>query len=860
MHDLSAVTLRLPNRGQSKIIAVFSYRYDAGLVPALIQNISPFVHGYVSLDDRKSDAVMSDEPSRRNALHKKARDMGADWILAVDPDERFEYSIADRIQSMTSRRDQNVIWKFNLREMFSPNKYRTDGRWGHKSQIRLYPASATLIPLEKSLHGLWISSKDGYSIRDSALNLYHLRHASLERSQHRRDTYAAADPERRFNPIGYDYLSDMRGAIMKTIPPERMFFPPHIENHELWAAPSINSIGLPVEDPVPVKLNFIRSSQVDQGSDAAAHVAHDLTRQFPKDSDLKSVAACLADKARRPGDALMLLDEDKNTGRFSGLLDELTTARALSMTIGQGSFETLAENHPTRKSGSVYFRRMLEDIGFDEDSGNVEDPLWRRWVEGPVAIHEGSQNGNGPLAVIIPGYQAQPSLAPAVESIRSQSQDVEIVVVNSGGGNVREVLKEHLHHIRLVDVESRLFVGAARNIGIGACRSKFISFLAGDCVALPGWVEGRLQKHKAGALMVSTAVVPSNPNSMVGMLVNLLVFPRRSPALNEDEVIHFGISYHRSVFWQVGYFATGMRVGEDSEFNARAKILAMPVWTPEVVARHEDPKSILSLLVQIYGRARRQAPHIRPRQKTNSGRDNKWIIAATERKAIWKRHDTYLKQYALSALRRRFLNFYIWLGLGAFKLGLRKEEAVLAKAESLARNAQNGKADDPGGALGLMREAVVLAPQIWNYPFILGNAILRTERRDTAVIAEAVGYWLQTMSLKPTAHQPLARIAKVMNRRGNATRALELIEVAAHRAPNLAKTHKLLAEVALDARLHDIALLHGQIALSVNPADAETHTILAKVHRRSGRLKQANRRRVMARRLLAYEEIRFDGN
>ena len=47
------------------IVAVFSYRFDTALLPALIANITPMVHGFVSYDDRRSDAALSEEPGRR---------------------------------------------------------------------------------------------------------------------------------------------------------------------------------------------------------------------------------------------------------------------------------------------------------------------------------------------------------------------------------------------------------------------------------------------------------------------------------------------------------------------------------------------------------------------------------------------------------------------------------------------------------------------------------------------------------------------------------------------------------------------------------------------------------------------------
>ena len=231
---------------------------------------------------------------------------------------------------------------------------------------------------------------------------------------------------------------------------------------------------------------------------------------------------------------------------------------------------------------------------------SAQDVSWRRWLKGPATLHEGPRNGKGPLSVIITGYQAQSGLARAVSSIRSQSDDVEIVVVNSGSGTVRDVLSDHLAHIRLIEIDERLFVGAARNVGISASHGRYVAFLAGDCIALPAWVTGRIEKHDAGALMVSAAVVPTRPNTFVGALVAGLVFPRRAPELDEDEALHYSRSFHRSVFTEAGYFAPGLRIGEDTEFNKRADRLAPTVWAPDVVVRHDDKRSLVVLLLDIF--------------------------------------------------------------------------------------------------------------------------------------------------------------------------------------------------------------------------------------------------------------------
>ncbi|MDH3265032.1 MAG: hypothetical protein OEM24_13675, partial [Paracoccaceae bacterium] len=138
---LESRVLRPPGRGEPMVVAVFSYRYDAHLVPAFLQNTAPAVHGYVAWDDRAGDSALTSEPARRMALLAEARRLGARWILAADPDERFEDRLAARMPEMLAMGEGN-LWTFALREMFAPDAYRVDGVWGGKRLMRLFPARA----------------------------------------------------------------------------------------------------------------------------------------------------------------------------------------------------------------------------------------------------------------------------------------------------------------------------------------------------------------------------------------------------------------------------------------------------------------------------------------------------------------------------------------------------------------------------------------------------------------------------------------------------------------------------------------------------------------------------------------------
>src|SRR5260221_3261983 len=119
------------------VLGVFSFRHDAHLVPGLIENISPMVDGWISCDDRSSDGPFCDEHLRRRALLDAAVDHGAGWVLAVDPAERIESALADRIPDLI-RADGLVAYELRLRAMFSQSGYRVDGGWDLLGARRLF--------------------------------------------------------------------------------------------------------------------------------------------------------------------------------------------------------------------------------------------------------------------------------------------------------------------------------------------------------------------------------------------------------------------------------------------------------------------------------------------------------------------------------------------------------------------------------------------------------------------------------------------------------------------------------------------------------------------------------------------------
>lgn len=216
-----------------RTLAVFSFRYDANLVPAMLANIEPIVDGWVCYDDRSGEGVFSNEVRRRSLLLHAARDLGAHWALAIDPDERFEAPLADAMPALVSK-DEPLCYTFPLREMYGERHYRVDGLWGQKRQARLLPLRHGLAAPAGELHLPWSYFIPDHQLVNTDYNLYHLKMITRARRQARAALYNHLDPERRMQPFGYDYLADDTGAQFDIVPEGKHYHPPHIEDGALW--------------------------------------------------------------------------------------------------------------------------------------------------------------------------------------------------------------------------------------------------------------------------------------------------------------------------------------------------------------------------------------------------------------------------------------------------------------------------------------------------------------------------------------------------------------------------------------------------------------------------------------------------
>lgn len=251
------------------------------------------------------------------------------------------------------------------------------------------------------------------------------------------------------------------------------------------------------------------------------------------------------------------------------------------------------------------------------------------------------------LACVVLSLGADPAAIDAIRSLRSQSNTPELVLVNSGGGDLAGMLQAAELEVPVVNRSERLLPGAARNDGIAATRAPYVAFLAADCQAEPGWVEGRLRAHRAGASAVASAMSGARASSLPARAAHLFLHHRRLPDTPEGLRLLYGLSYERSLFARFGSFREDLRTGEDTEFNSRLSGQVSIAFAADVRTSHRHPERLGEMLRDLHSRGRRRAQEAGLEGKTrrqiargsarnvlHAVRDLRHVADATERRRL----------------------------------------------------------------------------------------------------------------------------------------------------------------------------------------------------------------------------------
>ncbi len=240
----------LAPRPRVRLIALLQLRDEVKHLPSWLANVSPQVDGIVALDDGSSDGSAEllegkanvlevvrvsrrrpdwDEVGNFRRLVDAGHRHGADWLVSLDADERVEHDFRARAERVIRRGGLLGLPAYALRlhDLWgSVDQYRADGVWDDRWVARLFRARPGQALDERPLHARkvpvgpwWMRGR----VPHADLRVYHLRMIRPEDRQARRERYERLDPDCRWQPEGYSYLTDETGLELRPVPLDRGF-------------------------------------------------------------------------------------------------------------------------------------------------------------------------------------------------------------------------------------------------------------------------------------------------------------------------------------------------------------------------------------------------------------------------------------------------------------------------------------------------------------------------------------------------------------------------------------------------------------------------------------------------------------
>lgn len=169
------------------------------------------------------------------------------------------------------------------------------------------------------------------------------------------------------------------------------------------------------------------------------------------------------------------------------------------------------------------------------------------------------------ISVVIPAYNAEKYLRECLDSIVNQTiEPCEIVCVDDGSSDATPSIAAEYPSVRLLVCEHR-GVSAARNAGIRATSSTFVSFLDADDVWLPQKLEREITALRYGADIVHGHVSEfvSDVEDVVGI---------RKPTMYSTAMAT-SVTIRRSLLTSVGMFDETIFDTEFIDLWSRLKVM-----------------------------------------------------------------------------------------------------------------------------------------------------------------------------------------------------------------------------------------------------------------------------------------------
>ena len=203
------------------------------------------------------------------------------------------------------------------------------------------------------------------------------------------------------------------------------------------------------------------------------------------------------------------------------------------------------------------------------------------------------------ISVIVPAYNAQRTLGPCLEALRSQTVALdcyEVIVVDDGStdNTAAIALRYDVHLIRQLNAGP----AAARNRGARAASGEILLFTDADCVPDPAWIEWMTTPFSDPAVAGAKGAYRTRQRSLVARFVQLeyeFKYARMAGLAQIDFVDTYSAAYRRLAFLESGGFDPAFRTAsvEDQEFSFRlASQGHRLVFVPQGIVTHRHDATV----------------------------------------------------------------------------------------------------------------------------------------------------------------------------------------------------------------------------------------------------------------------------
>ncbi len=171
------------------------------------------------------------------------------------------------------------------------------------------------------------------------------------------------------------------------------------------------------------------------------------------------------------------------------------------------------------------------------------------------------------FSVIIPAYNRAHTLRRAIDSVLAQTfEDFELIIVDDGSTDGTRALVEAVDDPRIrYFYQENTGVSSARNVGAGAARGEFLTFLDSDDTAMPEWLES----HRCAYSTVDVVLVCS---AYLDFEKDTIHPPKPLGPLFRNQTGQFlagTFSARRWLFIQVAGYIETLHQGENWELGMR---------------------------------------------------------------------------------------------------------------------------------------------------------------------------------------------------------------------------------------------------------------------------------------------------